>query len=257
MAPLAIDIIFWRVEPFLRARQISHVMAPMAVVQAVYSLGIDSCRSDEEVEGQQQADDSSHSHNEREAIWTRVWNAFCDEPKKINISYASFKTLSDYMCMIRGKQHLKKDRMRHSGESRGIGKTRQGHKERPRRQGDPCVSRTIFRQRESTRSDGAASRNPRRQGLAIRDPLQPELKENVAECCGGRHGQSSVGEVVVEKKKDLESCHVDRSAGGAAVKLLTRKKLSKNGVYLFFHSSFAAVHARRTASTVTGRGHDG
>ncbi|KAJ6539993.1 hypothetical protein DFH09DRAFT_1089996 [Mycena vulgaris] len=34
-----------------------------------------------------------------------------------------------------------------------------------------------------------------------------------------------------DRKKDLESCHVDRSTADAAVELLTRKKLSKNGVY--------------------------
>ncbi|KAJ6543390.1 hypothetical protein DFH09DRAFT_1088828 [Mycena vulgaris] len=39
MAPPAIDVRFSQVEPFVRARQISYVMAPMAFAQALYSDG--------------------------------------------------------------------------------------------------------------------------------------------------------------------------------------------------------------------------
>ncbi|KAJ6599723.1 hypothetical protein DFH09DRAFT_1070450 [Mycena vulgaris] len=42
MAPPAIDVRFSRVEPFVRARQISHVMAPMAFAQALYSTASDT-----------------------------------------------------------------------------------------------------------------------------------------------------------------------------------------------------------------------
>ncbi|KAJ7133037.1 hypothetical protein C8R44DRAFT_730231 [Mycena epipterygia] len=100
-------------------------------------------------------------------------------------------------------------------------------------------SRTIVRQRESTSRKRAPEATAPRVEIpedkvhprAIRDFWQSGLKDDVAERCGSSPGQSSVGEVMVERKKDLESCHVDRSTADAAVELLTRKKLSKNGVY--------------------------
>ncbi|KAJ6493780.1 hypothetical protein DFH09DRAFT_1104456 [Mycena vulgaris] len=87
------------------------------------------------------------------------------------------------------------------------------------------------------RNDSAVSRDPRRQDPGSRDFPYSGLKDaggdrDVADRCGESHGRSrngGVGEVVhgvaVNRRKDLEGCHVDRSTADAAVEVLTRKKL--------------------------------
>ncbi|KAJ7710731.1 hypothetical protein B0H17DRAFT_1123845 [Mycena rosella] len=149
----------------------------------------------------------------------KVREAFSEEPEK-KISHLTVKTLTNYLCGVGGEQHLKKDRTRRSGEFRRTGTAAQDKRE--------LCAGYIENHRTAegrTRSTVQRAEIPevKIHSRANRDLAYRGLKD-------GRHWRSrdrAVGEVVavvVVRKKDLESRHVDRSTADAAVELTYAKK---------------------------------
>ncbi|KAJ6493789.1 hypothetical protein DFH09DRAFT_1104465 [Mycena vulgaris] len=189
---------------------------------------IDSgCRTNRGVNGQRQ----DRSRTPGEAIldersvqhpWDKAGRHFCDGPEKWKINNLSFKTLTDYLCGVRGEQHPKRG-IRESVAAQEAEVTM-----RPLCTVHP---ETLAGRDREPRNDSAVSRDPRRQDPGSRDFPYSGLKDaggdrDVADRCGESHGRSrngGVGEVVhgvaVNRRKDLEGCHVDRSTADAAVEL--------------------------------------
>ncbi|KAJ7710769.1 hypothetical protein B0H17DRAFT_1123881 [Mycena rosella] len=96
--------------------------------------------------------------------WPRVWEAFGDGPEKKKMSNVSFKTLNNYLCSIRRTTPEKgleeavgrvSRHMNNQGKVTGMGRGGseiKNHRTKGRE----------HQQKQSTRSDGAASRNPTR-----------------------------------------------------------------------------------------------
>ncbi|KAJ7660624.1 hypothetical protein B0H17DRAFT_1144875 [Mycena rosella] len=169
----------------------------------------------------------------------KVREVFSDEPEK-KISYLSIKTLTNYLCGVRGEQHLKKDR---TLIERDIRESFAGQEPRPRtrsygkNQGDgesyvQGTSRTIAWQRGTPEAQDSELRSQKSRST----PEPTEILHIAGWKTAGskdrrnRHWQSrdrAVREVVVVvmvRKKDLESHHINRSTADAAVELAYAKK---------------------------------
>ncbi|KAJ7092212.1 hypothetical protein C8R44DRAFT_750325 [Mycena epipterygia] len=128
--------------------------------------------------------------------WPGVWEASGDEPEKEKMSNGS------------EEQHLKKNQREQLRTTNDT--PEKGGRDGPRRQRDP--EPLYGRERVPSEREHQKRRRRELKSQKIRTlRKQPWAKQR-------RRGG--------ERKKDLESCHVDRSTADAAVELLTRKKLT-------------------------------